>query len=117
MFFDKKHSESSEFFYLEPGLYPSITDFVEAMNILIQKRHNHSENCKKVEVSRRTQKVENYPSKEGSCLAFSSTDLGHIFGSKVGNDFGVMLRGKRPHKPEFAYDIVRIHSHYTHRPD
>ena len=21
-----------------------------------------------------------------------------------------MLRGKRPHKPEFAYDIVRIHS-------
>ena len=27
-----------------------------------------------------------------------------------GNEFGVMLRGKGPHKPEFAYDIVRIHS-------
>ena len=37
-------------------------------------------------------------------------DLGHIFGSNVGNEFGVMLRGKGPHKPEFAYDIVRIHS-------
>ena len=55
MFFDKKLSESSEFYYLEPGLYPSITDIVEAMNILIQKRHNHSENCIKVKVSRRTQ--------------------------------------------------------------
>ena len=39
-----------------------------------------------------------------------STDLGHNFGSNVGNPFGVLSRGKGPHKPEFAYDIVRIHS-------
>ena len=45
MFFDKKRSTSSEFCYLEPGLYPFITDIVEAMNILIQEKHNHSENC------------------------------------------------------------------------
>ena len=51
MFFDNKLSKSSEFFYLEPGLYFSITDIVEAMNILIQERHNHTENCIKVEVS------------------------------------------------------------------
>ena len=38
LFFDK----SSEFYYLEPGLCPSITDIVEAMNILNQERHNHS---------------------------------------------------------------------------
>ena len=44
LFFDKKLSKSSEFYYLELGLYPSITDIVEAMNILIQERHNHSEN-------------------------------------------------------------------------
>ena len=37
MYFDKKLSKSSEFYYLEPGLYPSITDIVEAMNILIQE--------------------------------------------------------------------------------
>ena len=110
MFFDNKLSNSSKFYYLEPGLYPSITDTVEAMNILIQERHNHSENCIKVEVSRRTQKVEIYLANEGSGLAFFSTDLGHIFGSNVGNEFGVMLRGKGPHKPEVAYDIVRIHS-------
>ena len=110
MFFDKKFSKSTEFYYLESGLYPSITDIVEAMNILIQERHNHGENYIKVKVSRRTQKVQIYLSNEGSGFAFFSTDLGHFFGSKVGNDFGVMLRGKALHKPEFAYDIVRIHS-------
>ena len=109
MFFDKKLSKSSEVYYLEPGLYSSITDIVEAMNILIQERHNHSENCIKVKVSRRTQKIEIYLAKEGSGLAFFSTDLGHIFESNVGIEFEVMLRGNRPHKPEFAYDIVRIH--------
>ena len=98
MFFDKKLSKSSEFYYLEPGLYPSITDIVEAMNILILERHNHSENCIKVKVSRRTQKV--YLANEASGLAFISTDLGHIFGSNVRNEIGVMLRGKGPHKPE-----------------
>ena len=110
MFFDKKLSKSSEFYYLEPGLYPSITDIVEAMNVLIQERHNHSENCIKFKVSRKTKKVEIYLANEASGLAFFSTDLGRISGSKVGNEFGVMLKGKGPQKQESAYDIVRIHS-------
>ena len=110
IFFDKKFSKSSEFYYLELGLYPSITDIVEAMNTLIKERHNHSENCITVKKSRRAQKVEIYLAIERSGLAFFSTDLGHIFRSNVGNEFGVMLRGKGPHKPKFAYDIVRIHS-------
>ena len=102
MFCDKKLSISSEFYFLEPGLYPSFTDIVEAMNTLIQDRQNHSENCITVKVSRRTQKIEIHLATEGSGLAFSSTDLGHILGSIFGNEFGVMLRGKGPHKPEFA---------------
>ena len=61
-------------------------------------------------MSRRTQKIEIYLANEGSGLALFSTDLGHIFGSNFGSEFGVTLRGKGPHKPEFAYDIVRIHS-------
>ena len=109
MFFDKK-PKISKFYYLEPGLYPSITDIVEGMNILIQERRNHSENCITAKVSRKTQKVEIYLANEASGLAFFSTDLGHVFGSNVGNEFGLMLRGKGPHKPEFAYDLVRIHS-------
>ena len=95
MFFDKK----DRFYYLEPGIYSSVTDIVEAMNTLIQERHNYSENCITVKMSRRTQKVEIYLANEESGLAFFSTDLGHIFGSNVGNEFGVMLRGKGLHKP------------------
>ena len=86
--------------------WSSDTDIVEALNNLIQERHNHSENCITVKVSRTTQKVEIYLANEESGLAFFSTDLGHNFGSIVGNEFGVMLRGKGPHIPEFAYDIV-----------
>ena len=44
LFYDKKLSKSSDFYYLEPGPYLSITDIVEAKNILIQECHNHSEN-------------------------------------------------------------------------
>ena len=108
--FDKKLSKSSEFCCLEPGPYPFITDIAETVNILVQERHNHSENCIKVKVSQRTQKNEIYLANEGSGLAFFSTDLGHIFGSNVGNEFGVILRGNGLHKPEFASDIIRIHS-------
>ena len=39
MFFDKKFSKSPEFYYLEPGLYPCVTDIVETTNILIQEKH------------------------------------------------------------------------------
>ena len=38
------------------------------MNIPIQEKHNHSENCITVKVSRRTQKVEKYLVIEGSGL-------------------------------------------------
>ena len=110
MFFDEKRSKSSEFYYLEPGLYPSITDIVETMNTLIQERRNDRENCITVKVSRTMQKVEIWLANEQSGLPFFSTDLGHIFGTNVGNENGVMLRGEGPDKPEFAYDIVRIHS-------
>ena len=47
-FFDSnKTFGSSENSYLEPGQYPSITDNVEAMNTLIQERHNHIVNLLK----------------------------------------------------------------------
>ena len=35
MVFDEKLSKSSKFYYMEPGLYPSITDIVEALNTLL----------------------------------------------------------------------------------
>ena len=109
-FFDKKLSKSTSTYSIEPGLYTSITDIVEAMNTLIQERNNHNETCITVKVSRRTQKVVIMLANDSSGLAFCSTDLGHIFGNNVGNEFEVLMVGKGPHEPEFACDYVRIHS-------
>ena len=108
-FFHETLSNSTSTYNLEPGLYTSITDIVEAMNTLIQERNNHNESCIIVNVSRRTQKVVIMLANDTFGLAFCSTDLGHVFGKNVGNEFGVVLIGKGPHEPEFAYDIVRIH--------
>ena len=109
-FFDEKLSKSTTIYNLEPGLYTSITDIMEAMNMLIQEKNNHNETCITVKVSRRTQKVVIMLAKDTSGLAFCSTDLGHIFGNNVGNEVGVLMIGKGPQEPESAYDIVRIHS-------
>ena len=112
-FFEEKLSKSTSTYNLEPGLYTSITsitDIVEAMNTLIQERNNHNETCITVKVSRRSQKVVIILANNTSDLAFCSTDLAHIFGNNVGIQFGVLIKGKEPHEPQFAYDIVRIHS-------
>ena len=109
-FFNKKLSKSTSTYSIEPGQYTSITDTVEAMNTLIQERNNHNETCITVKVSRRTQNIVIMLANDSSGLAFCSTDLGHIFGNNVGNEFGVLMIGKGPHEHEFAYDIVRIQS-------
>ena len=101
-FFDKKLSRYMSTYSIEPGLYTSITDIVEAMNTLIQERNNHNETCITVKVSRRTQKVVIMLADDSSGLAFCSTDLGHIFGNNVGNEFAVLMIEKRPHEPDFA---------------
>ena len=80
------------------------------MNTLIQEKNNHNQTCVTVGFSRRTQKVVITPANDTSGLAFCSTDLGHIFGKNVGNHFRVLIIGKGPLEPEFAVDIVRIHS-------
>ena len=50
MFIDKTLSNSSDFYYLELGIYPSITDVVEAMNALIQKDTNTTKNVSQLKV-------------------------------------------------------------------
>ena len=57
---------------------------------------------------RKLKKVNLYLVNGRSGLVFFSTDLGFIFGSNVGKEFGVMLSGKGLHQPEFACDIVHI---------
>ena len=82
---------------LEPGLYSLTTHIVEAKNKLNQVRNNQNETCITVKVSRRTQKVEIMLANDTSGLAFCSTNLGHIFGNNVGNEFGVLMIRKGPH--------------------
>ena len=110
MFYDEKLSKTREAYYLQPGLYSSITDIVEAMNTLIQERNNHRDTFITIKVSRVTQKVKVYLVNEESSLANFSTDLGPVFGGDVRSDLGILLYGKGSHEPTFAYDIVRIHS-------
>ena len=80
------------------------------MNTIIFEGHNHSGKSITTKVSQRTQKAGVSLADERSGLVFFNTDLGHVFGSNFGNEFGVMLKGKGPPEPEFAYDIVRVHS-------
>ena len=60
MFYDEDLSKTTQAYYLEHGLYSSITDIVEAMNTLIQERNNHRDTCITIKVSRVTQKVKVY---------------------------------------------------------
>ena len=80
------------------------------MGTLIQERYNHTEIAIAVKASWRRQKIESQLAKQEAGLAFCSTDLGHLFKSNVGKDFGVLLRAEELHKPKFAYVIVRIHA-------
>ena len=110
MFYEDKVSKKLEAYYLEPGLYSSISGIVEATNTLIQERNDLRDTCITNKVSRVTQKVKVYLAIEESSLAIFSTDLGHIFERDVRNDLGILMSGQGPHEPTFAYDIFRIHS-------
>ena len=72
-FFDKKLPKSTSTYNLEPDLYTSITDIVEAMNTLIQDKNNHNQSCITVKVSHRTQKIVNLLANDTSGFAFCST--------------------------------------------
>ena len=109
MFHEEKIYKITEAFYLEPGLYSSITDVEEAMNTLIQERNYHRHTCITIKVSRLTQQVKVYLANEESSLAILNTDLGYVFGGDVRNDLGILMRGKGSHEPTFAYDMVPIY--------
>ena len=64
LFYDEKFSKSTEAYYLEPGLYSSITDIVEAMSTIIQQRNNHRDTCITIKISKVTQKVKVYLANE-----------------------------------------------------
>ena len=100
-------SKTIDYYYLEPGLYHSITDIVEAMSSPIQKKNDHNTTCISVKVDLRTQKIAFLLVNDEPSFVISSIVLGHIFGGDVPNDWGISMLGKGPHKFLLAYDIVR----------
>ena len=108
-FFDEKISKSTSTYNLEPGLYTFSLDIVDAMDALIQGRNNPNQTCITVNISGRRKKVVIILTNDTSGIKLGSTDLGDFFGNNMGNEFRVLMVGKYPHEPEFAYDIVRIH--------
>ena len=108
MFHDNELSKTKDNYYLEPGLYHSITGIVEAMNSLIQNRNNQNTTCIDLKMDRRTHKVAFSFDKDESSSVISSVDLGHVFRGDVFNDRGILMLGRGPYKPLFAYDSVRI---------
>ena len=78
--FDETLSDSTTTYNLQPGLYTSITDIVEAMNTLIQEGKDHNETCITVKFSRRRRKNVISLANDTTGCAFCSTDLSHISG-------------------------------------
>ena len=107
-FHDEELSKITEAYYLEPGLYSSISDIVEALHTLIQERNNHTVTCITINFSRVTQKVKVYPANEESSLAIFSIDLGHLFRGDVRNDLGILMCEKDSHVPTIL--SASIHS-------
>ena len=62
-FFDERLSKSTSTYNLEPGLYTSITDIVEAMNTLIQERKQPQRNLHNSQGFSQITKSCNYPCK------------------------------------------------------
>ena len=110
LFYDEKLSKTENLYYFEPGLYASIAGNAETMNSLIQNRNNHSDTCIRVPVFQKTRRSDVSFLHEESGFMISSLDSRPFFGSGVGIYMGFLLRGKRPHKLLFAYDIVWLRS-------
>ena len=80
MLFDTKLSNASKYNYLEPGLYHSYTDIVEALNTLIEERHNHTK------LLSQTRCLE-----EGKMLKFTSQLKDRVLHSLVRNGVTIMV--------------------------
>ena len=98
MLFDAKLSKTLAYYNLEPSVNLSLSDFVGAMNTLIEQKHNHNEWFITVKACPTRKKMRF--SVQLSDLVCLSVDLRHIFGSTVGTKNRVMLRRKLAHNPE-----------------
>ena len=95
-------------------MYPSIGDIVVAMNNKIRERLGAKAfeyNGVYVSVDKITQRVAVHLLENQSVFIIQSSGLSHTFGCDLEqNQTGVIMKRKRPHYPQYSYDIIRIHS-------
>ena len=83
--------------------------------LLVRKDTTATKAVSQLKCLEELKEVEIYLEIEGFGLAFFNTDRGHNSAGNFGNEFGVILKGKGPHKQEFAHDFVRMHSLMIYR--
>ena len=104
-------TKPSDYYTLDPGLYPSISDIVNEMNKKVQEREKYEKTPMKLNVNKITQRITLSLPHENSLLVIISADLCHVFGCEEAvYGMGVFMSGAGPHFPKFPYDIVRIHT-------
>ena len=110
IFFVKKLSKSLYLYHQESYRYPSNTEIAEATETLLQEQHNRRENFLTFEMSQRTQKYEICFEIKFRMVQFSISTWVTNIRVMLASEFTVMLRQRRHHEREFAYNMVRIHS-------
>ena len=104
-------TEPSDYYTLDPFLYPSISDIVNEMNRKIQEREKYEKTSIKLHVNKITQRISLSLPNQNSLLVIFSADLCHVFGCEEAvYGMVVFMSGAGPHFPKFPYDIVRIHT-------
>ena len=97
--------------HIEPGLYPSIVDIVIALNDKNRKgigAQKYEYNEIYVSVDKITQKIAIHLPEDHSVFIIQNADLCNIFGCDLEqNQTGVIMKEKRPHYPQYSYDIMR----------
>ena len=106
---DKK---PSDYYTLDPGLYPSISDIVNKMNRKVQESEKHEKKTPiKLHVNKITQRISLSLPNQNSLLVVFSAHLCHVFGCEEAvYGIGVLMSGAGPQFPRFPYDIVQIHT-------
>ena len=101
-------TKPSDYYTLDPGLYPSISDIVNEMNRKIQEREKYEKTSIKLHVNKITQRISLSIPNQNSLLVIFSANLCHVFGCEE----AVYCMGVFTSEagPKFNYDIVRIHT-------
>ena len=104
-------TKPSDYYTIDAGLYPTLSDIVNEMNKEIQEREKYEKTAIKLKVNRITQRISLSLPNENSLPVIFSTNLCHVIGCEEAVfGMGVFESGAGPHFPKFPYDIVRIHT-------